>query len=90
MKFSFCVVFLFITTIASAQIEHYTRAYNDSVLTLLLKNVQKSNKENFKTFFNEMTDEQRTIFYAFHLPVSNKKRVNKKCRHKLRVYKKYY
>src|ERR1700748_2832462 len=68
---------LFIFVSADAQDEQYTTAFNDSVLTLLLKNIPKSEKEKFKEFFNGMTDKERSFFYSMSLPVSSKKELIK-------------
>jgi hypothetical protein len=77
MKSLICVCLLFIFIGGDAQDEHHTSTYNDSVLTLLLKKVPKSDKEKFKRVFSEMTDEQRSLFYSMNLPISSKKELIK-------------
>jgi hypothetical protein len=57
----------------SSWIIHYSKAYNDSVLALLIKSVPKSKREGYKEFFDSMTDDQRSFFYAISLPVTGKK-----------------
>jgi hypothetical protein len=73
MKLLICFGLLSIFIAANAQDEHYTKAYNDSVLTLLLTKIPPSNRKSFKEYFNGMKDEERAIFYAMSLPISSKK-----------------
>jgi hypothetical protein len=73
MKYFYCIVMVFICISAIAQDEHYTKGYNDSVLAILIKKVPEENKENFRKFFSEMSDQQRSLFYVMHLPVSSKR-----------------
>jgi TPP-dependent 2-oxoacid decarboxylase len=55
------------------QINSGSKAYNDSMLTVLIKGVPKSKQADFKNMYNSMSNEQKRFYEAMALPISSKK-----------------
>jgi len=73
MKHGIFLIVLLFSFAVIAKSQQSANAYNDSMLTMLLKGIPKSKQEAFKKTYNAMPDDNKRIYEAFALPISSKK-----------------